>query len=328
MSDLNDVFNQLWIEKYRPSTIDDVVLNEDQKEFFRKCIAKKEIPHVMFYGPPGSGKTTLARILVDQLIDSSMDVLCLNGSDDTGVDIMREEIKPFLQSPPMHSRFKIVWIDEADYLTKNAQASLRNMMETYAENGRFIFTCNYQSKIIEPIISRTTSYEMRTIPEDFVYNFVIDILTKEGIKYDENTVKLTVNSLLPDVRKVINTIQKNVKDGELKKIKTEDLITVENKIIGLIIELCDSIGSDLMKSTVNRVNPEILSILSGKDCPDIAKIYDVLFESDKLPAWAKIKVVEYSNRHSSAFNDKHNFMAMVYSMMYSGIQFYKLMQKI
>lgn len=324
MTDLNDVFNQLWIEKYRPKTINDVVLNKDQKEFFERCLAKKEIPHVIFYGPPGSGKTTLARILIDGLIESELDILELNGSDTTGVDSIREDIKPFLQSPPMSSRFKLVWIDEADYLSKNAQAALRNMMETYAENGRFIFTCNYQTKIIEPILSRATQFEMRTIPEDYVITFVKTILGKENVEYSDDTVKLTVSSLLPDVRKIINTIQKNVKDGKLKSIKAEDLVTIENKVLGLILELCDAVGTPGISSVTNKVCPTIQKILYSQESPDLNKLYDILFANEKLPSWAKIKVNEYANRHSSSFNEKHNFIAMVYSILYSGLQYAKL----
>ena len=325
MTDMNEVFNQLWIEKYRPKTIDDVILNNDQKEFFQKCIAKKEIPHVIFFGPPGSGKTTLAKILIDCLVESDLDLMALNGSDTTGVDSMRDEIKPFLQSPPMNSRFKIVWVDECDYLSKNAQASLRNMMETYAENGRFILTCNYQSKIIEPLMSRCTQFEMKTIPQDYVINFVKSILQKENIEFSEDTVKLTVSSLLPDVRKVINTIQKNVKDGKLKTVRTEDLVTSENKVTGLILELCDAVGTPGVSTVANKVFPTIMEILNSNESPDIAKMYDILFENEKLPSWAKIKVVEGSNRHASSFNDKHNFMATCYSILYTGMSYAKLL---
>lgn len=320
----NNVFDQLWIEKYRPKTLDDVVLNDEEKLFLRHCLEKDEIPHLMFHGPAGSGKTTTARILIKALINSDMDILFINGSDENGVDFIRDTVIEFLKTPPMRSNKKIVMIDESDYLTKNSQAILRNAMETYADNGRFIFTCNYVTKIIDPILSRTTVFEMKTMPAPFVMDFIRGILNKEGIQYDDNTIDITVKSLLPDVRKIVNTIQRNCLNGKLNVINKEQLITTENKVIGLIVNVCDSIGTQNQQVVPNSAFPTILSILKSDECPDLFKVYETLFNMENIPAWAKIKINEYANKHQSCFSQVHNFMAMCYDILNAGVYYQKI----
>ena len=319
----SDVFNQLWIEKYRPKTLNDVVLTDEQKKFFGMCIQRQDIPSMLFYGPPGSGKTTTARIFIKELIHSPMDIMFLNGSDTNGVDYIRQNVIEFAKTPPISSKLKICAIDEMDYLSVNSQAILRNAMETYAGNLRFIFTCNYIHKVIDPLQSRCTMFEMKTMPVEFVEDFVNKILHKENIEFDVKDVQLIVKSLIPDIRKIVNTLQKNCTDGKLRKIRTEDLISIENKIVGMIVELCDSIGTQNTGSICNKVLPTILDMLKNEKGVELNKVYDTLFDHEKLPAWAKIKVNEYANKHTSCFNQAYNFMAMCYDIVQTGNMFVK-----
>lgn len=314
----DSVLNSLWVEKYRPRTLEDVVLTDETKRFFEACIQRQEIPHMLFYGPPGSGKTTTARIFVSSLIHNSMDVLFLNGSDTNGVDYFRNTVVEFCKTPPMSGKIKCIFIDEGDGLSLGTQQLLRNAMETYAANVRFILTCNFLYKIIDPLQSRFTMFEMKTMPEDFVIGFVEKILTKENIQYKKDDVVFIVKNLIPDIRKIINLVQRKCVNNVLTAVKYDELVTVENKIIGMIVELCDSIGTSNVVSTSNRVLPTIMDTLKNEKAIELGKIYDTLFAYDKLPAWAKIKVNEYANKHTSCFNQMYNFMAMCYDILQTG----------
>jgi replication factor C small subunit len=248
---MTNILDKLWVEKYRPQNINDVVMEQDQKQFLIKCLQNGDVPHLLFVGPAGSGKTTTARIICEEIIKDDMDILELNGSDNTGVDVVRTEIKGFLQAPPFASPHKIVYIDEFDYMTANAQASLRNMMEKYASVGRFICTGNYKSKIIDPLQSRFQIFEMKTISEDFALEFCEKILKDEQVEYDQDTVRMVVQNLIPDVRKVVNTLQKSVVEGKLSAIDKDSITSIEKKIIGIICVICDNIGTDNQKRSID-----------------------------------------------------------------------------
>jgi DNA polymerase III delta prime subunit len=313
----------IWVEKHRPRKIEDMVLTEEQMIFFNRCIKTGDIPHLLFIGSPGSGKTTLARILCDNIIKNESDIMYLNGSDDTGVENVRQNIIGFLKSPPLQSNIKVIFVDEADYLSKSAQGILRNAMETYVEIGRFIFTANYSSKIIDPLHSRFQTFEFERISEDFCLDYCRKILKEESITHNEDDVKLVIKSLYPDIRKIVNTIQRHVIDGKLKGINASTIITNEKKLIGLIIEVVNSIGSHNEKPTINKNTPAIHKLIySGKE-PEYNRIYEELILA-QIPPWAKIKVNKYANDHISCAIPPIHFTAMILDIIQAGKEYYKM----
>lgn len=323
---VNDLTAQSDVLVYNDDTDKIKSISDDGKDFAYDISI--DAPHE-YITPDGliHHNTTLSRIIVDSLIQNESDSLILNGSDSTGVESMRTTVMGFLKSPPYQAKFKIVYIDEFDYTTSNAQAVLRNMMETYASNGRFIVTGNYWSKVIEPIQSRFTLFEMSTVPKDFVIKYAKTILDSEKITYDDNSVDLIVSSLLPDVRKIINTLQKNTSGKKLKKIDVNTIISNEKKICGQLIHIAESMGQENQKETINRNVPQIMELLNTDSDPDFHHIYQILFFHANLPAWAKIKVNEYMNGHSSSVNPSIHFMAMVYDIIQSGMSFFNMFGK-
>jgi len=322
MSIESDALDSLWVEKHRPKELAEVVLEKEHQDKIEEWLKKGAIPHLLMVGPAGSGKTTTARIICNYIIKDDADILELNGSDQTGVDTVRDSIKGFLKSPPHLSAHKIVFIDEFDYMSQNAQGALRNIFETYAGTGRFVCTGNYKSKIIDALLSRFQIFEMKTVSQEFAIKYCQSILDFEKIEYDIDTVSVIVESLIPDVRKIVGTLQQTVIDGKLHKIDKNSIATAEKKLVGLICMMLDSIGTIGCKEIVNSSIVEVHELLNQGEV-DYLSIYDLLFHNKKIPVWAKIVVNRYSNMHYQCLFPNMHFVAMVYECIQNGKKYHE-----
>lgn len=207
--------NNLWVEKYRPNTLDGYVFRDsNQRQQIENWIKEKTIPHLLFSGHAGIGKTTLAKILLNLLDTNDLDVLEINASRVNSVDDVRKQITNFVQMIPFGD-FKVVLLDEADYLSHNAQAALRGLLEEYHTTARFILTCNYPNKIIPALHSRCQGFHIEKVDATEFTARVATILVEENIEFDLDTLDTYVKAKYPDLRKCINTVQMNSSTGKL-----------------------------------------------------------------------------------------------------------------
>jgi replication factor C small subunit len=202
--------DELWIEKYRPKRLEEIIGQKQVVERLKSYVKQKNIPHLLFAGPPGSGKTTAAIVLARELYgdDWKENFLELNASDDRGIKMVRETVKEYSRIMPSNELgFKILFLDEADYMTDEAQAALRRTMENFTKTTRFIISCNYSSKIIEPIQSRTAIFRFKSIPNQDMIEGLSSILRKEGKEYDNKALEAIAEISYGDMRKAINILQ-------------------------------------------------------------------------------------------------------------------------
>ena len=264
--------NTLWVEAFRPDTLDGYVGNEHVVSKVKVYLESGDVPHLLFYGQAGTGKTTLAKIIAKG-VDS--DVMYINASDENNIETVRTKIKNFASTVGFR-RWKIVILDEADYMTPNGQAALRNLMETFSKTCRFILTCNYVEKIIDPIQSRCQAFAIEPPNRKEVAKRIVNILNERGIKYDNQDLVTVINSGYPDIRRILNSCQSQIVDNQLV---IDDNSLVQANYMTKLLEILKG-PSD--KKTSFR---DARQLINDSKVKDFTALYRYLF--DELDTYAE-----------------------------------------
>lgn len=304
---MNNNEHSLWVEKYRPDTLEGYVGNEHILEKVKIYIENEDVPHLLLYGQAGTGKTTLAKIITNQI---DCDVMYINASDENNVDTVRDKIRGFASSMGFR-KWKVIILDESDYLTPNAQAALRNLMETFSKTTRFILTCNYVEKIIDPIQSRCQTFGITPPSKKEVAMRLKDILDGEEVNYQMEDLAVLVNSGYPDIRRVLNAAQRQVIGGELKIDKTS---TIQANYMDDVLGVLKS--NDNLKDSFRNIR----QIIADSKVKDFTPFYRYLYDNVDEYASGKVgnvilKIAEAQYQDASVVDKEINVMAMMLQIL-------------
>jgi DNA polymerase III delta prime subunit len=301
----------LWVEEYRPKTIDDCILPQSLKTLFQSFIEKGEVSNLLFSGTPGVGKTTVAKALCEQM---NCDWIMINGSEEGGIDVLRNKIKNFASTVSLSGGKKVVILDEADYLNpQSTQPALRGFVEEFHKNCRFILTCNFKNRIIEPLHSRFSNIEFRISPKDKgklatkLFERVSYILKEQNIEYEEAVVAELIKKHFPDFRKLINELQRysvsgTIDAGILVNVSDENLKT-------LVAHLKTKEFGNMRKWVVNNLDNDPVKIFR--------KIYDSMYtnlQPETIPH-AVLIIADYQYKSAFVADQEINLVACLTELM-------------
>ena len=296
----------LWVEKYRPSNLDTYIGNDQLKGKVKVYLESGDLPHLLLFGKAGTGKTTLAKLLVNNI---DCDYLYINASDENNVETVRTKVKNFASTMGFKD-YKVIILDECDYITPNAQAALRNLMETFSKHCRFILTCNFVERIIDPIQSRCQTFQVIPPNKNDVAKHLHNILTDEGVSYEREDLAILVNSGYPDIRRVINGAQRQSVDGKLV-IDKQSIVENDYKL-----KLLEILEKQDKKSAFNNVR----QLMANAKVTDFADLFRLLY--DEVDTYGKGHIAEciliiakYELSDAQVVDKEINAMAMIIEIL-------------
>jgi DNA polymerase III delta prime subunit len=299
----------LWTEKYRPRTVEECILPERLKAVFQQYVNQKEMPNLLLAGGAGVGKTTIAKAMCNEI---GCDYMVINGSDENGVDTIRVKIKNYASSVSLSGGRKVVILDEADYLTPNAQAILRNAIEEFAANCSFIFTCNYKNKIIDPLHSRCAVIEFglkngeKAQMASAFFKRITHILDTEKVEFDEKVIAEVVKKHFPDFRRVINELQRYSKLGKID--------------VGILSQIGDISISQIVKHLKEKDFTSVRKWAATSEIDNTTffrKLYDALYDIAKPQSIPQAVLILADYQYKQAFVADHeiNLVACLTEIM-------------
>jgi len=296
----------LWVEKYRPTNLDTYIGNDQLKSKVKVYLESGDLPHLLLFGKAGTGKTTLAKLLVNNI---DCDYLYINASDENNVETVRSKVKNFASTMGFKD-YKVIILDECDYITPNAQAALRNLMETFSKHCRFILTCNFVERIIDPIQSRCQTFQVIPPNKNDVAKHLHNILTQESVSYEREDLAILVNSGYPDIRRVINGAQRQSVGGKLE-IDKQSIVENDYKL-----KLLEILEKQDKKSAFNNVR----QLMADAKVTDFADLFRLLY--DEVDTYGKGHIAEciliiakYELSDAQVVDKEINAMAMIIEIL-------------
>ena len=301
----------LWVEAYRPKTIDECILPKDQKEYFKNLVKNGEIQNMLLCGTAGTGKTTIARALCEEL---NSDYIIINGSEESGIDVLRTKIKSFASTVSFTGNTKVVILDEADYLNPNStQPALRGFIEEFADNCRFIFTCNFKNRIIQPLHSRCAVVEFK-IPNKEKPNLasqffkrLTDILTEENIQFDSKVVAKVVEKYFPDFRRTLNEVQRYSQSGNIDESILVNLADVN--MTQLVESIKEKDWKKMRQWVVHNLDSDPVSLFR--------KLYDTFVPITNQVPQLVLLLADYQYKSAFVSDQEINLVACLTEIMAS-----------
>ena len=297
----------LWVEKYRPDSLESYIGNEHLKSKIKLYLENGDLPHLLLYGRAGTGKTTLAKLLVNNI---ECDHLYINASDENSVDVVRNKVRNFASTIGFKD-MKVIILDECDYITPNAQAALRNLMETFSKHTRFILTCNYVERIIDPIQSRCQSFQIVPPSRKEVAVHLTSILKEEEADFEMDDVATLVNGGYPDIRRVINFAQRQIVDGKLS-IDQNNLVAVDLNVNVFSSQIVNVLKTQSKKDAFVTIR----KMLADNQISDFADLFRLLY--DEVDDYGKghiaeciLTIAKYQLSDAQVVDKEINAMAML-----------------